>query len=238
MYYYDWTYLLLIPCMIFALWAQLRVKSAFSRYNAVRSRSGLTGAEVARRILNANGLYDVQVVATPGELTDHYDPRDRVVRLSSSTYNSPSVAALGVAAHEVGHACQHANDYAPLKWRNAIIPVTRVGSVLAMPLFLIGLMFGGFSLLGGTIGDALMLSGILLFSFSTLFQLLTLPTEFNASRRAMQTLESQGILAADELSGARSVLNAAALTYVAALASSLVSLFRLLLIYNNNSRRR
>lgn len=236
--YYDWTYLLLIPCMLFALWAQLRVKSAFSKYSAVLSRSGLTGAEAARRILRANGIYDVQVTPTPGELTDHYDPSERVVKLSSSTYSATSVAALGVAAHEAGHACQHAESYAPLKWRNAIIPVTRIGSVLAMPLFLLGLLFSGGAYIGGSIGETLMVSGILLFSFSTLFQLLTLPTEFNASRRALQVLESQGMLSSDELSGARSVLNAAALTYVAALASSLVSLLRLLLIFNNNSRRR
>lgn len=236
MYYYDWTYLLLLPCMLFALWAQLRVKTTFSRYS-IRNRSGLTGADVARRILNANGLYDVQVTTTGGELTDHYDPQAKVVRLSASTYSQSTVAALGVAAHEVGHACQHADGYAPLRWRNAIIPATRIGSSLAMPLFLLGVLLAGTAYLG-SIGEPLMLIGIFLFSLSTLFQLLTLPTEYNASRRAMQTLGSMGILAEDELTGARKVLNAAALTYVAALASSLLSLFRLLLIFNGNSGRR
>lgn len=236
MYYYDWTYLLLLPCMLFALWAQLRVKTTFSRYS-IGNRSGLTGADVARRILNANGLYDVQVTTTGGELTDHYDPQAKVVRLSASTYSQSTVAALGVAAHEVGHACQHADGYAPLRWRNAIIPATRIGSSLAMPLFVLGVLLAGTAYLG-SIGEPLMLIGIFLFSLSTLFQLLTLPTEYNASRRAMQTLGSMGILAEDELTGARKVLNAAALTYVAALASSLLSLFRLLLIFNGNSGRR
>ena len=236
MYYYDWTYLLLIPCMLFALWAQLRVKTTFSQYG-IRCRSGMTGAEVARRILNENGLFDVQVVAAGGELTDHYDPAAKVVRLSASTYSQSTVSALGVAAHEVGHACQHANGYAPLRWRNAIIPVTRIGSSLAMPLFLIGMLISGTAYLG-EIGEPIMLIGILLFSTSTIFQLLTLPTEYNASRRAMQTLSSMGILAEDELTGARKVLNAAALTYVAALASSLLSLLRLLLIFNGRSGRR
>ena len=236
MYYYDWTYLLLLPCMLFALWAQLRVKTTFSRYS-IGNRSGLTGTDVARRILNANGLYDVQVTTTGGELTDHYDPQAKVVRLSASTYSQSTVAALGVAAHEVGHACQHADGYAPLRWRNAIIPATRIGSSLAMPLFVLGVLLAGTAYLG-SIGEPLMLIGIFLFSLSTLFQLLTLPTEYNASRRAMQTLGSMGILAEDELTGARKVLNAAALTYVAALASSLLSLFRLLLIFNGNSGRR
>lgn len=236
MYYYDWTYLLLLPCMLFALWAQLRVKTTFSRYS-MRSRSGMTGAEVARRILNENGLFDVQVVSTGGELTDHYDPQAKVVRLSASTYSQSTVAALGVAAHEVGHACQHANGYAPLRWRNAIIPATRIGSSLAMPLFILGVLLAGTAYLG-EIGEPLMLCGIFLFSLSTLFQLLTLPTEYNASRRAMQALSSMGILAEDELTGARKVLNAAALTYVASLASSLLSLFRLLLIFKSNSGRR
>ena len=236
MYYYDWTYLLLLPCMLFALWAQLRVKTTFSRYS-IGNRSGLTGADVARRILNANGLYDVQVTTTSGELTDHYDPQAKVVRLSASTYSQSTVAALGVAAHEVGHACQHADGYAPLRWRNAIIPATRIGSSLAMPLFVLGVLLAGTAYLG-SIGEPLMLIGIFLFSLSTLFQLLTLPTEFNASRRALKTLEGQGLLMQDEISGARAVLSAAALTYVAALASSLASLLRLLLIFSGSRSRR
>lgn len=234
----DWTFLVLIPAMIFAVWAQIRVKVTFARYKQVRSRRGLTAAEVARRILDANGLNYVQIQRVSGELTDHYDPRTQVVRLSDSVYDSASVAAIGVAAHEVGHACQHAEDYAPLRLRSAIIPMTRIGSALAMPMFLLGLLFAQLSLYGNMFGDIFMTVGILLFSLSTLFQLVTLPTEFNASSRALRTLESSGILDADELDGARSTLRAAAMTYVAALAPSLATLLRLLLIFSGSRSRR
>lgn len=234
----DWTFLVLIPAMIFAVWAQIRVKVTFARYKQVRSRRGLTAAEVARRILDANGLNYVQIQRVSGELTDHYDPRTQVVRLSDSVYDSASVAAIGVAAHEVGHACQHAEEYAPLRLRSAIIPMTRIGSALAMPMFLLGLLFAQLSLYGNMFGDIFMTVGILLFSLSTLFQLVTLPTEFNASSRALRTLESSGILDADELDGARSTLRAAAMTYVAALATSLATLLRLLLIFSGSRSRR
>lgn len=233
----DWTLIVLIPAMIFAVWAQIRVKSTFDKYSRVKNRGGITAAEVARQILDANGLGHVQIQRVSGELTDHYDPRDEVVRLSDSVYSSTSVAAIGVAAHEVGHACQHAQGYVPLKLRNAVIPATRFGSMMSMPIFLIGLLFAGMAETGTMAGDIFMMVGILLFSLSTLFQLLTLPTEFNASARALQTLESRGILVGDELAGAHKTLSAAAMTYVAALASSLASLLRLLLIFGGSRRR-
>ena len=236
----DWTVLVLIPAMIFAFWAQINVQMTFSRFKQVRNRRGLTAADVARRILDANGLNYVQIQRVSGELTDHYDPRAQVVRLSDSVYDSTSVAAIGVAAHEVGHACQHAEDYVPLRIRSAIIPMTRIGSMLAMPVFILGLLFAQLSLYGNMVGDVFMMLGILLFSLSTLFQLVTLPTEFNASARALKTLESYGILDGDELVGARSTLRAAALTYVAALLMSALQLLRYVLIFvgrNNRGRR-
>lgn len=228
----DTTLLVLIPAMIFAFWAQMRVNSTFKKYAKVPSRRGLTGAEAARRVLDANGLRHVTVERVHGHLTDHFDPKAGVIRLSDATYASTSVAAIGVAAHEAGHAVQHAEGYVPIKVRAAIIPLTRFGSFLAMPLFLIGLLMGNGSYLGYGIGTIFMVTGILFFSFSTLFQLVTLPTEFNASARAMKALEEVGLLAADELPGAKATLSAAAMTYVAALASSLASLLRLILIFN------
>ena len=229
----DATILVLIPAMIFAFWAQMKVNSTFKKYAKVPSRRGLTGAEAARRVLDASGLYHVRVERVRGHLTDHYDPRENVIRLSDATYASTGIAAIGVAAHEAGHAVQHAQGYIPIKLRSAIIPLTRFGSFLAMPLFIMGMLFSGGSYLGYGIGTIFMVTGILFFSFSTLFQLVTLPTEFNASARAMKALEDGGLLAADELPAAKSTLSAAAMTYVAALASSLASLLRLILIFNN-----
>ena len=233
----DWTFIVLIPAMIFAFWAQARVNSTFKRYAKVHSCRGLTGAEAARRVLDAAGLYQVRIEHIRGHLTDHYDPRENVIRLSDATFNSTGIAAIGVAAHEAGHAVQHAQGYAPIKLRAAIIPITSIGSKLSMPLFLIGMLFAGGGYLGGGIGETLMLTGILFFSFSTLFQLVTLPTEFNASSRAMKALEDGGVLAADELPVAKKTLSAAAMTYVAALATSLASLLRLILIFNGNRRQ-
>ena len=228
----DWTFLILIPAMIFSLWAQYKVNSTFKQYAKVSNRHGLTGADAARRVLDAAGLYHVRIERVRGHLTDHYDPRENVIRLSDATYGSTGIAALGVAAHEAGHACQHAENYLPIRVRGAIIPLTRFGSMLSMPLFLIGLLFVGSSYVGGGIGEMFMLLGILFFSFSTLFQLVTLPTEFNASARAMKALESGHILYADELPAAKATLSAAAMTYVAALATSLATLLRVLLIFN------
>lgn len=228
----DWTILIMIPALIFALWAQSRVNSTFNKYAKIRNRRGMTGADAARRVLEANGLYHITIERVHGHLTDHYDPKAGVIRLSDAVYASTGIAALGVAAHEAGHAVQHAVGYAPIKLRTAIIPLTRFGSVMAMPLFILGLVFSGGSYLGYGIGTLFMITGILFFSFSTLFQLVTLPTEFNASTRAMKALEDGGLLASDELPAARATLSAAALTYVAALATSLASLLRLILIFN------
>ena len=232
----DWTFLVLIPAMIFAFWAQARVSSTFKKYAKVHNRRGLTGAEAARRVLDSAGLYQVRIERIHGHLTDHYDPRENVIRLSDATYASTGIAAVGVAAHEAGHACQHAQGYVPIKVRAAIIPITNIGSRLSMPLFILGMLFAGGGYVGGGIGEMLMLTGILFFSFSTLFQLVTLPTEFNASARAMKALEDGGLLADDELPAARKTLSAAAMTYVAALATSLASLLRLILIFNNRRR--
>ena len=228
----DTTILVLIPAMIFAFWAQIRVNSTFKKYAKIPSRRGLTGAEAARRVLDANGLRHITIERVHGHLTDHFDPTAGVIRLSDATYASTSVAAIGVAAHEAGHAVQHAVGYVPIKVRSAIIPLTRFGSFLAMPLFLLGLLFVIGSDVAYGIGTIFAVMGILFFSFSPLFQLVTLPTEFNASARAMKALEDGGLLAADELPGAKATLSAAAMTYVAALASSLASLLRLILIFN------
>lgn len=234
----DWTLILLMPAMIFAFVAQARVQSTFQKYDRVHSERKMTGADVARRILDLNGLYDVKVEYVRGHLNDHFDPRTNVIRLSDATYGSTSVAAIGVAAHEAGHAVQHATGYAPIRLRGAIIPVTQFGSRLSMPLFLIGLLITGFGMIDPAIGEILMFGGIVLFSLSTLFQLVTLPVEFNASSRALRTLEESNILCGDEIAGAKAVLSAAAMTYVAALATSLAYLLRFILIAAGASGRR
>ena len=229
-YYYgfDYTwYLLALPAFLLALWAQLRVKTTYAKYSKIRSARGRTAAEVARQILNDHGLTYVRVDQIAGELTDNYDPRTNVVHLSQGVYNSTSIAAIGVAAHECGHAVQHAEEYGPLRLRSAIIPVTNIGSSLSIPIFFVGLLLN-FTLL--------MSIGILLFGLVTLFQLITLPVEFNASRRALATIEERGLLTDDEARGARRVLSAAALTYVAALASSLAQLLRLVIISRGRNR--
>ena len=226
-FYFDWTILIVLPAMLFAIYAQFKVNSTFERFSKVNTRSGMTAAQAARRMLDANGLHDVQITRTRGHLSDHYNPKDRTLYLSESVHDARSAAAIGVACHEAGHALQHAKGYAPLHIRMSMVPVCNIGSGLAMPLFIIGLLFAG------DFGYVFMLIGIALFSLATLFQLVTLPVEFNASRRAMQGMEGCGILAQNELDGAREVLSAAAMTYVAALATSLMSLLRLILIANN-----
>ena len=227
----DWTLIVLLPAMIFALIAQASVQSTFNKYNKRPTARRISGAEAARRILDRNGLYDVRVERVRGHLSDHYDPKSRTLRLSDATHDSVSVAALGVAAHEAGHAIQHAKGYAPLKLRMAMIPVTQLGSRLAMPLFLIGFFMSIYAYEGSIFGEIMMFAGIALFSLSTLFQLVTLPVEFNASSRAMDILEECEILIGDELSGAKRTLRAAAMTYVAAVVMSIAQLLRLLLIF-------
>ncbi len=230
-YGFDSMYILLVlPAMLFALWAQFRVKSTFARYQRVESERRMTGYEAAKRVLSANGLTDVRIERVSGQLTDHYDPRGNVIRLSEGVYDSASVAAAGVAAHEAGHAVQYAVGYGPIKLRRAMIPVTQVASNLAMPLVLIGLFMGS-----GYITVAYI--GIALFCVAAFFQLVTLPVEFNASRRALRALEETGVLSDSERAGAKKVLGAAALTYVAALAVALVNLLRLLTIVSRASGR-
>ena len=226
-YPFDYYYLILVvPALLFAAWAQAQVSGAYNRYSRVRVSRGMTGAMAARRILDDNGLTGVRVERVAGKLSDHYDPGDRVVRLSAGVYDSDSVASLGVAAHECGHAVQHATHYAPLTFRNAIIPITNFGSKLSIPLIIVGLF------LSGTLVDI----GLLLFSLVAVFQLVTLPVEFNASSRALATLENGNFLDRRELEGARKVLRAAALTYVAALLVSVAQLMRLILLFGNRRR--
>lgn len=223
----DYYYIILVlPAILLASWAQYKVSSTFKNYSRTATRSGLTGAAVARRILDANGLQGVSVEHISGNLTDHYDPKSKVIRLSDSVYSSASISAVGVAAHEAGHAVQHATAYVPLKLRNAIIPVTNFGSKLSIPLLLLGFFMANKWLIVG---------GLLLFSFVALFQLITLPVEFNASRRAVATLNSFNIVDNVEETGVKKVLTAAALTYVAALIVSVAQLLRLLLMFSRRS---
>jgi len=217
--------LMILP-MLLALWAQFKVKGAYAKYSQIGSRSGMTGAYVARRIMDTEGINDVDLEPIAGEMTDHYDPIHKVVRLSEGVYNSTSLAALGIAAHEVGHVIQDARGYAPMRLRHAIYPVANIGSKLAWPLIIAGLIFG----LGGGI---VLKIGIYLFIASVAFTVITLPVEFNASRRAMLALAQGGTMPADELAGAKKVLDAAALTYVAAAAGAILTLIRLLLIAQN-----
>ena len=225
-FYYDRTYILLIIGMLLSVAASAKLKSTFAKYRGVRSASGLTGEQAARRILQAAGITDVQVRAVSGSLTDHYDPRSKVLRLSETVYGSESVAAIGVAAHECGHAIQDDVGYVPIKIRGAIVPVVSLGSALCWPLFLIGLLMGA---------PGLVNAGIILFSLVVAFQLVTLPVEFNASGRALRILDGAGILEGNELQGAGKVLRAAALTYVASALSSILQLLRLVLL---SGRRR
>ncbi len=221
MFFWDPTMIILIPAVIISLYAQMKVSSTFHRYSQVPSNRGMTGADVARYILNKNGLYDVPIERIGGQLSDHYDPKTRVVRLSADVYGSTSLAALGVAAHEVGHAVQHDTGYMPLYLRNTIIPVTQIGSYLAIPLFFLGIFMSS---------PMLVKWGVLLFGAIVFFQMVTLPVEFNASSRALRTLGNEGILDASELKGTSKVLKAAALTYVAAALMAVLQLVRLVLI--------
>ena len=228
MYYYDPTYILVFIGAVLSLWASSKVKSTYNKYSKVRSQSGLTGAEAAERILRGAGIYDVRIEHISGDLTDHYDPRAKVLRLSDSVYNSISVAAIGVAAHECGHAIQDDTSYAPLRFRNAFVPVANLGTKMAMPILMLGLLL--------TASDILIKIGLLCFACGTLFQLVTLPVEFNASARAMDILGNTHILSGEELKHTKKVLSAAAMTYVAAAAASILSLLRLMILFGGRRR--
>ena len=225
MYYmFDPTYVLILIGVVISLAASAKLRGTYQRYAGVRSRCGMTGEEAARQLLRSQGIYDVTIRRVRGNLTDHYDPRTKTVNLSDSVYGSTSIAAIGVAAHECGHAMQDAQGYAPLRFRSALVPVANFGAQLSWPLIIIGLLLGGSSLVS---------LGILLFSLAVLFQLLTLPVEYNASHRAVTLLDSIGILQGQEVGQTRSVLNAAALTYVAAAAASILQLLRLFILFGN-----
>lgn len=227
-FYYDSTYFLVLIGVVLSLIASARVKLTFAKYSKVRSMSGLTGVEVADRILKSQGIYDVRIERINGNLTDHYDPRTKTLRLSETVYGNTSVAALGVAAHECGHAIQHNKGYAPLNFRSALVPVANFGSRISWPLILAGIFLGGSQILIGL--------GIILFSAAVLFQIVTLPVEFNASSRAVALLGDSGILGSFELKDTKKVLRAAALTYVASAAASILQLIRLFLLFGGRNR--
>lgn len=222
-----WYLVLVLPAFLVALIAQVRVKSTFNKFNQYRTSAGITGAEAARRVLDANGLQHVRIEHVQGELTDHYDPTTDVIRLSDSTYMSPSIAAAGVAAHEAGHACQYAQEYAPIRLRTSMVKICNIGANLSWPAILLGYLLSF---------RPLVFIGIVLFSLSVLFQLVTLPVEFDASKRAIAALQQGGIMTEPELDGTKKVLKAAAMTYVAALAVSVANLLRLVLIFGRRNR--
>ena len=230
-YYFDYSYFLfMLPALILSLYAQIKVNSTFAKYSKIKNSNGLTGSEAAYKVLTQNGVTNVAVEHISGNLSDHFDPQTNIIRLSDSVYSSNSVAAVGVAAHEAGHAVQYANNYAPMKFRRVLVPITNIGSTLSIPLIFIGLLLP-------IQYDFIVNIGIALFSFAVLFQLVTLPVEFDASRRAIATLEQSGTLYDEELIGAKKVLSAAAMTYLAATFSAVMSLFRLILIAGNRRGR-
>ena len=235
MYYYgfDWTYLwIILPCLILSLWASARVNRTFKRYSSQLSSRQITGAEAAKQVLQHNGIYSVRIERVSGNLTDHFDPKANVIRLSDSVYNSASTAAIGVAAHEAGHAVQYAQSYFPIRIRTAIIPITNLGSKLAMPLILAGILFSAFAEFSYVLVDL----GIICFALSLVFQLITLPVEFNASRRALVAIDEAGLLNQSERVGAKKTLTAAAMTYLAAAAVSFAQLLRLILLFGRKRR--
>ena len=234
-YYFDPTYILVVTGLIISVWAQITVQSTFNKYSRVRVSRGVTGADAARQVLSHGGVHGVSIKSIRGSMTDHYDPRDNSISLSETVGGVSTAAAIGVAAHEAGHALQHAEGYSPIKLRMAIIPVCNFASSLAMPLFILGLLFASWNP-ETSFGLLMMQAGILAFSVAVFFQVVTLPVEFNASRRAMAALEASGYYTDEELDGARKVLRAAAMTYVAALAVSLLQLLRLIILSNNRRR--
>ena len=233
-FYFDWTILIVLPALIVSLWAQFKVSSTFNQYAKLYTARRMTGADAARRILDSHGLHHVKIEHIRGKLTDHYDPKANVIRLSDSVYSSTSTAAIGVACHEAGHAVQYAQNYAPIKLRAAIIPLTNFGSKLAMPLILLGIVCTFL----GELSMVLVYLGIAAFGLSFIFQLITLPVEFNASRRAIRAIEEGNILTPDEQQGAKKTLQAAAMTYVAATATALAQLLRLIILFGGGRRRR
>lgn len=226
-YFFDYTFIIIIPALIFAVYAQIKVKSTFSKYARVANSRGLTGAMAAQQLLQFNGINDVHIEMTQGRLSDHFDPKTKVIRLSPEVYNGATISAVGVACHEAGHACQYNESYVPMKIRSAIIPVTNIGSMLGVPLALIGFIFN-FGILVNI--------GLILYATVAVFQLVTLPVEFNASRRALKTIETNHMLTDDEYTGAKKVLFSAAMTYVAALVSSLAQLLRLFILFSGRRR--
>ncbi len=230
MMYWDWTYIFVIIAAVISAVASMKVNTTFSRYSGVRAISGMTGAEAAQRILRSQGIMDVQVRHVSGNLTDHYDPRSKILNLSDSVYGSTSVAAIGVAAHECGHAVQHQVGYAPLNIRSTLVPIANFGQTISWPLILIGF------LLNGSVSQMFLYAGVILFSAAVLFQLVTLPVEFNASSRALRLLQDNGILASDEIGKTRKVLSAAALTYVAGAIGAILQLLRLLILIGGRRR--
>ena len=236
-YYYgfDWTYIaIVLPCIILSLWASSNVNNTFKKYSNQFSYRHISGAEAARRVLSGHGIHNVRIERVSGNLTDHFDPKTNVIRLSDSIYDNTSTAAIGVACHEAGHAVQYAQDYAPIKLRAAIVPVTNFGSKLAMPLILLGLVLSFM----GNFSYTLVYLGIACFGLSVVFQLVTLPVEFNASRRALRAIEQGQLLTDEELKGAKKTLSAAAMTYVAATAVAMAQLLRLLILFGGRGRRR
>ena len=232
-YGFDWTYIyIVLPCLLLSLWASSSVNSTFKRYSKQLSSRGITGRDAAICVLESHGITNVRVERIAGNLTDHFDPKTNIIRLSDNVYDSTSTAAIGVACHEAGHAVQYAKQYFPMKVRAAIIPATNIGSRLAMPLILLGVLFG----VGGSYSYTLIYAGIACFSLSLVFQLVTLPVEFNASRRAMQAIAGRGILTPQEQKGAKKTLTAAAMTYVAAVAVAAAQLLRLVLLFGGRRR--
>lgn len=235
MYYMDYTYIILVlPAIIFSMWASARVNSTFKKYSKEHNMRGITGAQAARAVLDSNGLRNVSIEKVSGNLTDHYDPKANVIRLSDSVYGSTSTAAIGVACHEAGHAVQHAENYGPVKLRTAIVPITNIGSKLSMPLIILGIVLSSF----GNIFIQIAYLGVICFCACVFFQLVTLPTEFNASNRALKAIESSHLLNDSEQRSAKKVLSAAAMTYVAALAVSVMQLLRLVIMVSGRDRRR
>lgn len=226
MFFWDISMIILIPGLLLAMYAQAKVSSTYNRYKKVTSHSGYTGAQFARKMLNDNGLYDVTITQISGRMSDHYDPRANQVRLSAEVYNGTSIASLGIAAHEVGHAVQHATNYFPLTVRNLVVPVTNFSSSIYMLFIFIGIIMNSFSMIQ---------FGIMLFAVIVIFQVITLPVEFNASRRAIATLGDDGVLDAEELSGAKRVLGAAAMTYVAAMVTAVLQLLQLLMVFGGHN---